>query len=50
LLDCVLDATSTEALALLKGLEWLNKLGVSKVIIESDSLELIQVCNVVIEI
>jgi hypothetical protein len=33
MLDHVLDATSAEGLALLNGLEWLNKLGVSKVAI-----------------
>jgi hypothetical protein len=41
LLDHVLDATSAEGLALPKGLEWLDKFGVSKAIIELDSLELI---------
>jgi ribonuclease HI len=50
LLDRALDATSAKALAMLKGLEWLNKLDVSKVVIESDSLELIQACNAEIEI
>jgi ribonuclease HI len=49
LLNRVIYATLAEALGL-KGLKWLNKLGVSKVIIESDSLELIQACNAVIEI
>jgi ribonuclease HI len=32
-------------MALLKGLEFLEKLGCSSVVVESDSLELIQACN-----
>ena len=50
LLDNVLDATTAEALALLRGLEFLEKLGCQSVCIESDSLELIQACTGVIEI
>jgi hypothetical protein len=38
------------ALPLLKGLEFLERLGCNKVITESDSLELIQACNGAIEV
>lgn len=44
-LEYVLNATTSEAIALLEGLEFLEQLGVSSVIIESDSLELIKACN-----
>lgn len=37
-------------MALLKGLDFLERLGCSNVVIESDSLELIQACNGTIEI
>jgi hypothetical protein len=43
MLDHVLDATSAEGLALLNGLEWLNKLGFPKWRL-SDSLK-IHVCD-----
>jgi ribonuclease HI len=50
LIDHVLDAAAAEALALLRGLQFLQGLGVSSVLIESDSLELIQACNRKIEV
>lgn len=50
LIDHVLDAAAVEALALLRGLQFLQKLGVSSALIESDSLELIQACNRKIEV
>ena len=40
-----LDATSVDALAMLKGLELLERLGCTNIIIESDSLELINACK-----
>ena len=40
-----LDATSAEALAMLKGLELLERLGCTNIIIEFDSLELINACK-----
>ncbi|XP_071674396.1 uncharacterized protein [Lolium perenne] len=49
-LNHVFNAATAEALALLKGLEFLEQLGVSSVNIESDSLELIQACKSEIEI
>jgi ribonuclease HI len=48
--DHVLDAASAEALALLRGLEFLEQIGVSNVIVESDSLSLIQACNSLIKV
>ena len=50
LIDNVLDAAAAEALALQKGLQLLERLGCSSVVIESDSLELIKACNREIEI
>ena len=50
LIDNVLDASAAEAMALLRGLQFLQRLGCSSAIIESDSLELIQACNRKIEI
>jgi hypothetical protein len=44
------DATSTEAEALRQGLLLAEGLGVTPVIIESDKLELINVCNGVSEL
>uniref|UniRef100_A0ACD5XBD9 Uncharacterized protein n=1 Tax=Avena sativa TaxID=4498 RepID=A0ACD5XBD9_AVESA len=41
----IIDSTSVEAMALLKGLKLLENLGCEKVTIESDSFELIQTCN-----
>lgn len=49
-LDHVLNASTAEALALLEGLKFLENLGVTRVITESDSLEIIQACNAVIEV
>jgi ribonuclease HI len=49
-LDNILSAATAEAIALLRGLELLEQLGCSKVIIESDSLERIHACNGTIEI
>jgi ribonuclease HI len=45
----LLDAT-TEAIALQKGLQLIEDLGCSLVVIESDSLELVQAYNGVIEV
>jgi ribonuclease HI len=44
-LENLLCATTAEAYAMLKGLEFLDKFGCSSCIIESDSLELIQACT-----
>ena len=44
-LDNLLNASSAEASAMLKGLEFLENLEISSACIESDSLELIQACN-----
>jgi ribonuclease HI len=41
----MMSVATVEAMALLRGLKFLEKLGVSSVDIESDSLELIQTCN-----
>lgn len=49
-LDQLLNATMAEAPAPKKGLKFIETLGISKIIIESDSLELIQACNSVIEV
>jgi ribonuclease HI len=49
-LDHVLDAATTEALALLKGIEFLEQVGITRAHVESDSLELIQACNAEIEV
>jgi ribonuclease HI len=49
-LQNVLSAATAEALALLRGLEFLEELGCFSVIIESDSLDLIQACNGVVEV
>ena len=46
----ILSAATADALHLLKGLEFLEQLGVSSVTIEADSLELIQACNSEIEV
>jgi ribonuclease HI len=49
-LSNLLSLAMAEAKALLTGLEFLERLGISNVMIESDSLELIQACNGVIEV
>lgn len=41
----VMDATSAEALAMLKGMELLERLGCSGVVVESDCLQLINACT-----
>lgn len=46
----VLDATTAEAVAIQRGLEMVEDLGCQQIIVESDSLEVIQACNGVIEI
>ena len=46
----LLSAATAEAFGLLKGLELLEQLGCSSVIVESDSMELIQACNGVLEV
>lgn len=46
----LLDATMAEALALLKGLEFLEQLGIQSAINESDCLKLIQACNAEVEV
>lgn len=46
----VLSPASTEAMALLKGLVLVEQLGCSPVIVESDSLELVQLWNGVTEV
>jgi hypothetical protein len=48
-LENILSAPTAEALALLRGLKFMEQLGYSSVIIEPYSLELIQACNGVIE-
>ena len=50
LIDNVLDAAAAESMALVRGLQFLQGLGCSSAIIESDSLELIQSCNRKIEV
>ena len=45
-----MDAAAAEAMALLRGLQFLKKLGCSSAIIESDSVELVQACNGEIEV
>jgi ribonuclease HI len=50
ILEHLLDATTTEAIALQKGLQLIEDLGCSLVVIESDSLELVQAYNGVIEV
>lgn len=45
-----MDATTTEALGLLRELELLEKLDCSSVTVESDSMELVQACNGTIQI
>ena len=50
LLHHLLDATTAEAVAIQRGLELVEGLGCHQVIVESDSLEVIQACNGVIEI
>jgi ribonuclease HI len=49
-LSHVHDATTAEALALFKGLVFLLDIGVTRVTIESDSLEVIQACNAEVEV
>jgi ribonuclease HI len=49
-LDNLLSATTAEAYALLKGLEFLDRIGCSSCYVESDSLELIRACNGEVEI
>jgi ribonuclease HI len=49
-LENVLNAATAEALSLLRGLEFLERFGCSKVLIESNSVELIQCCNGTIEV
>uniref|UniRef100_A0A8R7TCJ5 RNase H type-1 domain-containing protein n=1 Tax=Triticum urartu TaxID=4572 RepID=A0A8R7TCJ5_TRIUA len=46
----VLDAGSTESLAMLKGFELLERLGCSGVTVESDCLDLVNACTGVIEL
>lgn len=50
LLHHLLDATTSEAVAIQRGLELVEGLGCHQVIVESDSLEVIQACNGVIKI
>jgi ribonuclease HI len=49
-LSNVLNATTAEALAFIESMEFLEHLGVAKVILESDPLELIQACRSEIDI
>jgi ribonuclease HI len=49
-LSHVYDATTAEALALFKGLVFLLDIGITRVTIESDSLEVIKACNAEVEI
>ena len=49
-MDHIFSAATAEALALLKGLKFIEQLGDMPVTIESDSLEQIQACNGVIEV
>ena len=50
LLTLSIDVITAEAIALQRGLELLEDLGCQSVIVESDSLEIIQACNGVNEI
>jgi ribonuclease HI len=45
LLNNLMYLASDEAMALLRGLQFLEQIGFSSTYIESDSLELIQACN-----
>jgi hypothetical protein len=49
-MDHTLDATTAEAIALLKDFELLESLGCSRMVTESDCLELIEACNGVNEV
>jgi ribonuclease HI len=49
-LDNLLSAATSDATALLKGLEFLENLDTTSVCIKSDSFELIQACNGEVEI
>jgi ribonuclease HI len=49
-LSHVHDATTAEALALHKGLDFLLEIGVTRVTTETDSLEVIQACNAEVEV
>jgi ribonuclease HI len=46
----VVDVATSEAIALLKGMELLEQIGCSRVVIESDSSQLADACNGTIEI
>jgi hypothetical protein len=48
--DHVLDAATTKALAPHEGIEFLKQMGITRGYVESDSLELIQVCKAEIEV
>ena len=50
LMDHLLDASTAEARAIQKGLEFVEYLGCTRLIVESDSLEVIQACNGLTEI
>ena len=50
LLDNLLDAPTTEARALLKGLQLIEDLGCRPVVVESDSLQIVEAFNGVIDI
>jgi ribonuclease HI len=50
ILDNLLSSATSKALALLRGLETIEDLGSTPIMIESDSLELIKACNGVIEV
>jgi hypothetical protein len=49
-LDNLLSATTSEASALLKGPEFLERFGCSHCYVESDSLEITEACNGEVEI
>lgn len=50
ILKNLLNSTTSEAVALQRGLSMVQDLGCTDVIMESDSLELIQSCNGIIEV
>jgi hypothetical protein len=49
-LEWVLSPATAEALAFLKGLDYIEQLGCKNVMVESDSMELIQACNGTVEV
>jgi hypothetical protein len=49
-MENILDASTSEALDLLKGAKLMDQFGCSSIVVESDSMELIKACNGAIEV